>query len=220
MVREYHGDGTFTEVRKEIPVEAFMMIKETKDFEKKLQLLKKYGLVSSDASVSKYREQAQSMADKLGITPEKIDEIMKKVKSLKSSDFRFFFFNALCRVNLLVLWSMIYPTPIPLVVPTGILLPVGFSSITSLIALLSFFIKPERIPTADLAVMGLGIGMVYTEGYFGRQGSGGVFASLLIGFAGIIAFACLPMYPACFTAWWLDGFSVIAAGGGPVTCRN
>ena len=190
-VREYNGDGTYIEKIKKIPMDVAEKLKETNDFDRKLSILKEYNLVSKDASVEKYRNEIQELAQQTGLTEEKMKQISKNIKSLNYLNPRFVF-NVLCKVEL---WTL------------GIIIPFGLSVIIWPLNLLLMIITEQYIPipSIDLAIISTGPMIYETNGLLGDQSSMNGWLIFTIGFVGIDVWLM-------FDERSIHGFSLMTAG--------
>lgn len=190
-VREYNGDGTYVEVIKKIPMGIAEELKESKDFDRILLILKEYNLVSKDASVEKYKNEVQKLARRIGFERKEFSiDRFKNIKSYNAS----FILNILCKVDL---WSLL-------------VLPIGLSFITQFLNLYLIYISymlglpfPILLPSVDLAIIGFD-SICETFGLLGHQLDMFGYFLFIFGFAGISIWIV--------DMWSIHGFSLLAAG--------
>jgi hypothetical protein len=195
-IREYNGDGTFRERKREMPMDKAKELHEklkNEDFDKKLTILKEYNLTSKDANLEKYKKEVLERVNELGLSRDEIDGLIKNYPAFAESDG---FFNILCKVEVCML---------------GLFLPIGGSTFTGILNCW-FCLNgyPVFIPSIDLFNMGIGYGNMSMKGLLGIQKGEDIgFSCVLFCFAGVcVSFPFHPWAP----AWSFFGFSFITAG--------
>jgi len=190
-VREYDVDGTYREVIKKIPMVIAEELKESKDFDRILLILKEYNLVSKDASIEKYRSQVQRFVQKIGFTGEKAGQIFKNILYYSNAPS---IFNIICRVDL---WSLLA-------------IPIGLSFITQFLNIFFAIISsmlglpiPILLPSVDLAIIGFD-SICETFGLLGHQLDMDVSLVFIFGFVGVSIYI--------MDLWSIHGFSPLVVG--------
>ena len=190
-VREYDVDGTYREVIKKIPMVIAEELKESKDFDRILLILKEYNLVSKDASIEKYKNEVQKLARRIGFERKEFSiDRFKNIKSYNAS----FILNILCKVDL---WSLL-------------VLPIGLSFITQFLNLYLIYISymlglpfPILLPSVDLAIIGFD-SICETFGLLGHQLDMDVSLVFIFGFVGVSIYI--------MDLWSIHGFSPLVVG--------
>lgn len=195
VVREYHGDGTYTEITKEIPVEVAQELKKklwnSDDVEDKIAFLKKHGIVPKDTSLEKYRNKAQRLVEKMDLPNEKAQLLRNKINSIKfSNDNISMVFNICSGIFLIV---------------QPFALPIGLSLVTGILNYVIWWmwthdlIRRIFLPSADLPTGFIGKGLLETKGVLGYQNISGGYsyelvplAGFLLGFVGSALFCPIP----------------------------
>lgn len=198
-VREYMGDGTYVETTKKIPQKIVEKLKQTKGLNEKLSVLKKYSLVSNDASTEKYQNKLYQIVEATNFRAE-IDDLLKKNYETFDQDDFTTIFNVLCKVEAGCVGGITIPVGSSILsgIPNNLLIEILFDRMPFL-----------RVPSIDLMTLGCGImGALGAEGLLGKEGAWGIiFGMCLIGFVGVAYWL-----PLSGNTWFFLGYSLLAAG--------
>ena len=196
IIREYNGDGTYTEMKKKVSMDILENLRKSKHFD--LLLFKKYGLIPKNVNMQKYKHNLQQLQKKLGLSRE---ILVGKTNIPGDSNL---LFNTFCEVDLKN-FGVAIPLPI-------FNLAIGLSAITGPINYYLYNKLHKQFTSFDLVdtyfFCGLAmIGILETKGLLGEKK--GVLWDMgwctLIGFSGICVYGPI------------NFFEFPPDGGGPIT---
>lgn len=199
-VREYNGKGRYIEVKKRMPLDDAELLKKKIDtadnLNRKLGLLKEYGLISNNASAREYQNIIRHIAKQIGFTKEKMGGLLEKIQYLKQNYTHNFVFNVICRIDMVGTW--LYGFPITIFFPPRLFL-------------FSFLLGDTPLPAVKSLITVVGTGGLTTQGLFGNQ-SGWAFFDYVAFLFGFTGFAIFYIVDYATFVWEIEGFSLAALG--------